>query len=71
MLAKLTKLVVVAVGLPDAHGVAPVTYQANGKILGHIFPTGGKAVIVVIDDWAKAQYCRDEKAAVDWLARNE
>ena len=68
----LAKLVVVEIGQADHSGVRAVRYVCDkARILGHIFPTLGRAVIVAMDDWGQAKYCRNEAAAVDWLARNE
>ena len=71
MRSMLDETVVVEIGQPGQRGVRPVRYRDSGKVLGHIFPTWGKAVIVAMDDWAVAQYCRNNAAAIDWLARNE
>ena len=66
-----TELAVVRIGEANRGGVRPVTYQGDGSVLGHIYPTNGRAVIVAMDDWGVAQYCRDLDAATAWLARNE
>jgi len=76
MAKQLTNLAIVKIGEPNRRlgfigGVREVRYQCDNKVLGHIFPTRGEAVIVAMDDWAKAQYCRNMAAAIDWLARNE